>query len=741
MATTDPPTPAAAIARLIIVSNRLPVTIKQDHPEDPTTFVPSVGGLLTGLDSLDSSMNRLWIGWPGLSAETDTEREFITVELQKQNLFPVFLTAPEVERFHDGFSNNTIWPLFHYFPQFVQYSQDLFECYRNVNQRFMAAIAENVREGDIVWIHDYQLMLVPGLLRDKFPSLSIGFFLHIPFPSFELFRSLPWRTEILNGILGADMIGFQTFDFMRHFLSAVYRLVGLDHTYGRLEVGGRAVKVDALPMGIDFEKYAAVPDAATVNISPEVQAIQESSAQLKLILSVDRLDYSKGIPGRIKAYETFLQRYPEYQKCVSLVVIVVPSRDAAHDFTYLKDEIELLVGRINGEFTLFDWVPIRYFHRSVPFENLCALYRNSQVALVTPLRDGMNLVAKEYVASKEQSKSGVLILSEMAGAAAELDDALLVNPCDHDEMAEAIRKAIEMDPAEQAERLGRMQRLLRQHDVKQWANQFINSQIQLKDLQEKRESPLLNTARISQLASQWRAAKTRLLMSNYGGTLRSQTRRPQDAAPDPRLLQILKALTDQEGTTVVISSGRDLPTLRKWFGHINIDLVAEFGACQHKNGAFQKNVTTDTGWKQLVRPMLDNLSQHTVGSFVEEKEYTVAWHYRNTEKQLGRHRLRGILEQLIYFTANNDLQVVEGDCVVEICHADVSKGRATMQWIQEKHWDIVVALGNDESDEDIFERLPVGAWTIKVGMSDTKAGHKARNVEQIRLLLTQLSQL
>jgi len=741
MSSNGTPKAAAPITRLIIVSNRLPVTIKQDHPEDPMTFAPSAGGLATGLNSLDSSMNRLWIGWPGLCVDADSDRQFVTHELQKQDLFPVFLTTQDIERFYEGFSNKTIWPLFHYFPHYVQYSQDFFDCYKNVNERFAAAIAENVQEGDIVWVQDYQLMLVPGMLREKFPSLSIGFFLHIPFPSFELFRSLPWRTEILNGILGADMIGFHTFDYMRHFLSAVYRLVGLDHMYGRLEVGGRAVKVDALPMGIDFEKYARVPAAGDVKISPEAQAIQDSSAQLKLILSVDRLDYSKGIPGRIKAYETFLQRYPKYQKCVSLIMIVVPSRDAVQDYAYLKDEIELLVGRINGEFAFFDWVPIRYFYRPVPFDSLCALYRHSQVALVTPLRDGMNLVAKEYVASKEQSKSGVLILSEMAGAAAELDDALLVNPCDQDEMAEAIRMALEMDPAEQAERLSRMHRLLKQHDVKQWAKQFIDSQIQLKDLQEKRESPLINTTRIAQLVSQWRAAKTRLLISDYGGTMMSTTRRPQDAAPDPRLLQILKALGEQEGTTVVITSGRDLRTLHKWFGHIGIDLVGEFGACQYKDNVFQKNVTSDVGWKQLVRPMLDNLSQYTVGSFVEEKEYTVAWHYRNTEKQLGLHRLRDILEQLIYFTANNDLQVVEGDCVVEIRHADVSKGRATMQWVQEKQWDIVVALGNDESDEDIFARMPPDAWTIKVGLSETRAGHKARNVDQIRMLLAQLSQV
>jgi len=667
------------------------------------------------------------------------EKESCTQKLLDLDLFPVFLTEEDIEDYYEGFSNKIIWPLFHYFPHFVNYSEKYWASYLDVNTRFTEAIAVNIKEGDMVWVHDYQLMLVPGMLRQKFPDLSIGFFLHIPFPSYELFRSLPWRKEILDGILGSDMIGFHTFDYMRHFLSAAYRITGHEHKYGRLTIGMRQVKCDALPMGIDYDKFAYCKMSAEP--APEVQAIQESSEKVKLILSVDRLDYSKGIPGRVKAYEKFLQLYPSWHSKVTLIMVVVPSRATVQDYAELKDEIELLCGRINGQFGTFDWVPIRYFYRPFAFESLCALYKYSHVGLVTPLRDGMNLVAKEYVATKEDCKSGALVLSEMAGAAAELDDALLINPCDHTDMANAIYKALEMPAAEQELRMKRMQHLIKTNNVRHWAKQFIDSQMELHAEAQQGQTQRLNADRRAQLVDNWRKANSRLLITDYGGTLKSHTKNPAESYPDEELCQNLKALQEQTGTTVVLTTGRNIKTIHSWFGATGIDLVAEFGACIMRNGELTNTQGVDPDWKQHLLPMLHKVAERTVGSWVEEKEYTLAWHYRTMEKHLGAHRLRDIRKQLIYLTANLNLQVVEGDCVVEIRNAEVSKGRAAKQWIEDRDWDCVIALGNDETDEDTFEAVPQNAWSIKVGRDDTKAKYNVANVSEVRGLLTDLVQL
>jgi trehalose 6-phosphate synthase/phosphatase len=326
---------------------------------------------------------------------------------------PVFLSSEEIEDFYEGFSNETLWPNFHYFNQYTVYKEELWLAYQRVNKKFAEILSEELEDDDTVWIHDYQLLLLPQLIRAISPNATIGFFLHIPFPSYESFRLLPWRRELLNGLLGADFLGFHTYDDMRHFLSSVNRLAGLGNSNGTIKVKNRLIKADALPMGIDYEKYA------TSAQDPETLArearYRKSIGTVKLILSIDRLDYSKGIPQRLRAFELFLSKYPDFKEKVSLFMVVVPSRDSVSKYKQLKEEIDLLVGRINGQFSKLNWTPIHYFYRSFPLPALSAFYRISDVALVSPMRDGMNLVCKEYVASR-LDKKGVLILSEMAGA-------------------------------------------------------------------------------------------------------------------------------------------------------------------------------------------------------------------------------------------------------------------------------------------------------------------------------------
>ncbi|WNJ18858.1 bifunctional alpha,alpha-trehalose-phosphate synthase (UDP-forming)/trehalose-phosphatase [Pontibacter sp. G13] len=719
------------MARIIIVSNRLPITINRKEGE--LIYHPSAGGLATGLNSLDASLEKIWIGWPGQPVEDEWERESITYQFSKDGMVPVFLSQDDVELFYEGFSNKTIWPHFHYFMEYTAYEEKYWESYQEVNRRFAETVAKHLEPDDMVWVHDYQLMLVPGMLRENNPDLSIGFFLHIPFPSYEVFRTLPWRRQILDGILGADQIGFHTFGYMRHFLSAVYRITGHEHNFGQLMVSNRPVNVDVFPMGIDYEKYAFPPPFE--DIADEVAFIREYSQQVKLILSIDRLDYSKGIPQRLKAYQWFLENNPQYIGKVCLILVVVPSRSNVDQYISLKEDIDLLVGRINGQFGTFDWVPVRYYYRSFPFSSLMAMYQSAPIALITPLRDGMNLVAKEFVAAKQESRPGVLILSEMAGAATELTEAIIINPNDPYDIERALVTALEQPEEEQIAVLEEMQKRLKRYTVKHWANNFIHQQMEVKKYQQDRETKLLNPQRRETMLEEYQAAGSRLLLLDYDGTLVGFHNDPGAAKPDQALRDTLAEINSHPNTTVVIISGRDRYTLGEWFGDIGIELVSEHGVWLWKEGKWNLNQDVIASWKPMIRPILENLVERTPGSFIEEKDYTLAWHYRRIDNELGANRVREIREELIYLTANHNLQVLEGNKVVEVRNAGVNKGKAASLWLNRQDWEFLLAVGDDHTDEDTFQAMPPHANTIKVGLNRTEAKLKIRSVEEVRELL------
>ncbi|MEM8848065.1 MAG: bifunctional alpha,alpha-trehalose-phosphate synthase (UDP-forming)/trehalose-phosphatase, partial [Bacteroidota bacterium] len=446
------------MSKTIIISNRLPVQLQIS--DGGLSAIPSVGGLATGMKSVHSGGESLWIGWSGLTDEEIPEslENEIDKALENHGCAKVRLTEKDVEGFYFGFSNRTIWPLFHYFLEYSEFELDFWNTYKVVNQKFADAILEQAGDEDIIWVHDYQLMLVPQMVKEKRPNTSIGFFLHIPFPSYEIFRTLPWREEVLNGLLGSDLIGFHTYDYERHFLSSVRRLLGLDVSFNDIYLDNRVIKVDSFPMGIDYKKFrdaAMAHEARKENNKSDLQqkldSHKASAPDTKLILSIDRLDYSKGIAKRLNAFEYFLNKYPEYKEKVRLIILAVPSRSNVPQYQLLKREIDELVGRINGELSTVNWTPIWYFYRSLPFENLIDLYTSSDIAWLTPLRDGMNLVAKEYVATRTD-KTGVLILSEMAGSAYEMNEALLINPNNFEQQADTLKNAITMPKEEQMAR-------------------------------------------------------------------------------------------------------------------------------------------------------------------------------------------------------------------------------------------------------------------------------------------------
>ena len=725
------------MSRLVIISNRLPITVNRSAGE--LHYHPSAGGLATGLNSLDESYNKIWIGWPGQDIANEWEREAIRSDLMKRSLVPVFLTEREIDLYYEGFSNKTIWPHFHYFTEYTEYNDEMWAAYQEVNFKFFQAVEDQLRDDDMVWVHDYQLMLLPAMIRAKFPKVSIGFFLHIPFPSYEVFRILPWRKEILDGILGSDQIGFHTFGYMRHFLSAAYRITGYEHEFGRLFIDNRQVNVDVFPMGIDYDKYANPDvDAQGDRSSGEIRKLHASR---KIVLSVDRLDYTKGIPHRIRAFGQFIQANPEYIGKVNLIMIVVPSRANVDQYQSLKTEVDILVSQVNSEYGTFDWMPIHYYYRSLNFAALTTLYKEADIALITPLRDGMNLVAKEYIAAKEDSKRGVLILSEMAGAVYELNDgAITVNPQSSRDIQQALVEALEMPLEEQEERLVGMQEKLRQYDVKHWAATFINEQQKLKEKNKMQTTTHLSGEALEAVLESYRGASKRLLFIDYDGTLMDFNADPQAVSPDPPVIDLLTRLADDAQNTVVINSGRDRATLQKWLGHLDVQMAAEHGVWMKENGEWHLNPNVVDGWKPKVRELLENLVSRTPGSFIEEKDYSLAWHYRNIDRDLGNKRVREFRDMLTYLIQNQDLQVLEGNKVVEIKNAGVNKGKATQHWVNKTAWDFVLGIGDDSTDEDIFRALPEWGVSIKVGSDRTAARYNLMSVAEVREMFGKLGE-
>ena len=395
-----------------------------------------------------------------------------------------------MDRFYLGFCNKTIWPLFHYFPTLTHYEEEHWQEYRHVNQVFGEAVVKALRPDDVLWIHDYHLMLLPKLVREKFPEMPIGFFLHIPFPSWEIFRMLPraWREEIIEGLLGSSLIGFHTHDYVRYFLTSVLRTAGYEHHLGSLTLRDRAVKVDTFPMGVEFDHFAQA--AASKETELRVEELRQKCVGQKVIFSVDRLDYTKGLIDRLRGYEMFLKNNPQWHGKVVFIVSVAPSRIGVDSYQAMKLELEQTVGRIVGDFGNVHWTPLVYQFRNLTFDEIVPLYRLCDVALITPLRDGMNLVAKEFIASRPD-QTGVLILSEMAGAAKEMGEALIINPFHREDFAKALEQALTMPVEEQVRRNKLMQERLRRYDVVRWADDFVQALLSTQKTEAARRARVL----------------------------------------------------------------------------------------------------------------------------------------------------------------------------------------------------------------------------------------------------------
>lgn len=691
--------------------------------------------MATGLGSVYKKTDNIWIGWCGLDVPKSDEAE-IRQKLSSENLAPVFLTEEEIHLYYEGFCNETLWPIFHYMSTYAHYEQSYWNSYKTANEKFRDAVLAIAKPNDVIWIQDYQLLLLPNLIRERMPDATIGFFQHIPFPSYELFRLIPWRAELLNGMLGADLIGFHTYDDVRHFTSSATQILPVQTSTNVIQKENRNITIDAFPMGIDAEKFNFLP--TTPQVIDIINNYNKILGDIKMILSIDRLDYSKGIIQRLFAFEKLLVENPKYIEQICLHMIVVPSRGTIPQYMDLRNNIDKLVGNINARFRTSSWHPIHYFYRSFPVEELSALYNKSEICLVTPMRDGMNLVSKEYIASRTDS-TGVLILSEMAGASKELIEAIIVNPNNLAELTDAIVQGLEMDKQEQAFRMDNLRLTVSKFDIKHWVKIFIDQLNGVKMLEKSRRARHVNKNLMEEFSAKMRAAKKRALFLDYDGTLVGFKGNIDEASPDTELYRLINKLSSDEKNQVIIISGRKHETLELWFGHLDLDLIAEHGAWKKiAKGDWEEASNLSDKWKLYVRPMLESYSDRTLGSFIEEKKYALAWHYRKVENGLGELRANELISNMRYLTREKGLQLLLGSKVVEIKNSEINKGKATLQYLNGKDFDFIIAMGDDHTDEDIFDVINDIAITIKVGSMISKADYYLENVQEVRNLLNSL---
>ena len=719
---------------VIIVSNRLPVSVKKIKGE--LEFSHAAGGVSNALSTYAAEGSNKWIGWPGIPSDdlTEADHRTITKKLAEYNCYPVFLTKKQLDGFYNGFCNSILWQLFHNLPVNFEHQESYWRTYLEVNQIFTNAILSHSNNRNNIWVHDYQLLLVPALLRLERPHDNIGLFLHIPFPNPKQTARLPHAKQILSGMLGADVVGFHTSRYTNDFLDSVNdQNVGLVSEKNVL-IGTRVIQVTEFPIGIDYAKSIKLSNS--VEVEREARAHRRKYGRKKIILTVDRLDMTKGLVQRLRAYETFLEEHPKYHSKVVMVMLANPTRSEVSDYKLLRKQVESLVTKINEKYGVAGWLPVDYKYETLPYESVVALYKIADVAFIAPLIDGMNMVAKEYVASKK-NRDGVLILSETAGAAEELTNAIIVNPRRRLSMVAALDKALNMPQLELRKRLNLMQKQISKNSVQKWANNFVNT------LQRSAKSNFYPTRMLSGgvrkvLLDNYNHAQRRQIFLDYDGTVTSFRGDPSDAKPTAQLLNILRKLCDQVGNQVVVVSGRGRDTLDGWLGVLPVTLVAEHGAFVKKpGGKWTRKHHAALGWKKSIRKMIEIYAERTPGSFVEEKDSALVWHFRKSPPYQAQKNMVILKQLLAKSLRGTDLKVYSGHKILEVKPKSANKGVVVSELVLPKV-DFILSIGDDYTDEDMFTSLPGFAFTVKVGPGRTDARYRLKSVDEVLTLLKKL---
>lgn len=864
---------------IIIVANRLPVTVSVSDPETPdggprVALTHSSGGLVSGLEPLRARAGTqvTWVGWPGpLARDTPAVRAAVAAALAPHSLVPVFLDAALAERHYEGYSNTVLWPLLHTLPQTTvppalagrRLSQPrvrpvaphtpgrdtAWGAYVHANRLFAAAAAAQLARigpaswhNTLVWFHDYHLFLAPQFLREILSASGCGdvptaattvaattadttttantgipvskttaaatpcfaFFLHVPFPPPEVFRMLPTHKQLLAGLLSCDLVGLHTHEFSAALLACAQTLAGYPVTLNRVTVpqqplqprrfsvpshnfsqqqpqqqqqqlAQRVVTVGTFPLGIDARAFAAASEKPWSAVLQRTRTLlrrlfaPEQEERGTVVLSVSRLDYTKGIRHTLFAFDELLAADPALRGTVALVLVVVPSREGVERYRVLKQEVEHLVGLVNGKHATLAWTPVRYLYRGLAGPELRALYAASDVALICPLRDGMNLCAKEYVAAHAhpcptRSGTGVLVLSSMAGAAKELLDAVVVNPYEVADIAQGLRTAVAMAPAEQQQRMDALVAHVLKNNTETWTNAILQACNDVMSASARLvPAQPLNPQQVRRLADTFRLAKHPLLVLDYDGTLVPFHANPQKALPDDSLSSTLRRLASRPECSVVIISGRDRAFLEKHLGTLpNVMLVAEHGAWYWDTGRSEWTSTvmpsSNNEWKHEVRKLFAETAALIPGCFIEEKTFGMAFHYRAAVESApnaeARQRILNCTTDLLGVVRNLikglPLKVTAAKMAVEVSSTSVSKGgflqARFLQSSNNNKFDFVLAAGDDTTDEDMFISVNeclkhnpnLSAATIHIGTGSTHARSCVASVSEFRGVLNAL---
>jgi trehalose 6-phosphate synthase/phosphatase len=675
----------------------------------------------TYLDTLQREGNNnykeiYWAGIPGCSAESWMKSSY-DMPFFKYSFLPVFVNDKMYESYHYRFANGVIWPLFHYLPSHVDYNNECYNLYIEVNRHFLEAVRKYIRKQDVIWINDYHLLPLAQMLRRELPEVTIGLFMRTPFPSYEIIRLLPGKCqeELISGMLGADLIGFNTIDYATHFLQTIRTTHGLQDSLNIVRYDNRLIKTDVFPISIPFDKFNNAYD------NPEVEEIKislkEKFKHVKLILSIASLDITKGIYYSLKAYEHFLTHNPLYLGKVVFILIVPPTIEQNQKFREKKDKIDETISNINSRMGNINWQPVVHYYQSLSFNTALALYTSCDLALVTPLRDGMNLVAKEFVASRKDKK-GVLILSELAGAARELTGALITNPNDIEEVSARIKEGLEMTPSEQDTRITAMQSRICEYDVSMWANDFMNQLREVKEKQKQFQVKFFNDFTRRSVLHEYQTAKNRLIVLDYDGTLVPFHTDPLAAKAESNVLTVLQRLCSENKNDVFLISGRNSNWLDSQFGNLSMSMVAEYGAkMKWKDETWTAEMDITSDWKNRMEEMMMNYVRRCPNSFIEVKDYSVVWHFRDAGVEQGKLRSLELFSELTDHVNPREFEVVMGNKTVEVRRHGTNRHMVISKMIFGKPYDFILVIGEDKTNEDIFRVLinDPRASTIKIG--------------------------
>lgn len=718
--------------KLILVSNRLPVQFDAETNE----FRPSAGGLVQALSGVKLEGGTIWMG--SVAEGEDTTR-------YSGGLHPVPIEAGLYEKYYSGMSNDVLWPLFHYELEYVRFDWEIWDAYCAVNRIFAAEIARIAAPGDWIWIHDYHFFMLAHYLRELRDDIKLGFFLHIPFPSSEVYRTLPVREKILASLIECDLVGFHDYSYLRHFVQSIHQILGLDSDMLKLERITRTTEFGVFPVSIDTAKFTK--KAATPGVQQRIRELKKHGDYEQLILGVDRLDYIKGIDLKLRIFHNALERFPELRNRVALLQIAVPSRTEVPEYIKTRNEIEQLVGMINGKFGTPTYTPVKYIFHSVDFEELLALYRHANVLFVASKRDGMNLVALEYIAAQDTRDPGVVVLSEFAGAASNLSHVTLVNPWNTSEAAERLAAVLALAPEARRERHAPVLKYLNKYDATNWAASFLKRLSA--DVPEIKPTIVLHP-RTGALPKEFRERlnKNRIrILLDYDGTLVPIHENPEAATLPDALREKLRAWQSLENVEIILVSGRNPEFLAEQVEGLEISMAAEHGVRFYDH--LRKTWTTlarmnkKSEWYDPARQIMQDYTFRVPDSFIERKEFGVAWHFRKSPVNFAEYQSRRLVEDLEWGLLRLPVSILRGKKVVEVRMLEASKG-AFVSWYRSNHDEgklresTLIAIGDDRTDEDMFEAVRSDGVAIKVGMEATRAPFRLREQTEVLPFLEQL---